>query len=140
MNRKSLALVRENFRGFRFYFNCKVFNVKVQFFLLLLQSIISGKNHLLEKHPKADIGLMEKVLVVKDIKSFMETKDFHKINFFRRFTCKKRSICLIYCFILQKFSQKCSKIIKKSGHQTDLGNQMSPSNNIFPVVFNMAET
>ena len=84
MDRQSLALVRENFHGFSFYFNCKVFNVKIQFFLLLLESIISEKNHLLEKHPKTDIGLMEKVSVVRDIKSFTETKDFHKMNFFRK--------------------------------------------------------
>ena len=32
MDRQSLALVRENFHGFSFYFNCKVFNVKIQFF------------------------------------------------------------------------------------------------------------
>ena len=83
MDRQSLALVRENFHGFSFYFNFKVFNVKTQFFLPFLESIISEKNHLLEKHPKTDIGLMEKVSVVRDIKSFMETKDFHKMNFFR---------------------------------------------------------
>ena len=83
MGRQSLALVRENFQGFSFYFNCKVFNVNIHFFLLLLESIISEKNHLLQKHPKTDIGLMEKASVVRDIKSFMETKDFHKMNFFR---------------------------------------------------------
>ena len=80
MGRQSLALVRENFHGFSFFFNLKIFNVKIQFFLPFLESIISEKNHLLKKHPKADIGLMEKVSVVRDIKSFMETKDFHKMK------------------------------------------------------------
>ena len=125
MDRQSLALVRENFHGFSFYFNFKVFNVKTQFFLPFLESIISEKNHLLEKHPKTDIGVMEKVSVVRDIKSFMETKDFQKMNFFRWFTWKKRNICLIYSFILQKFSQKWSKIVKENGHQQDLRSQMS---------------
>ena len=83
MDRQSLALVRENFHGFSFYFNCKVFNVKIQFFLPLLESITSEKNHLLEKDPKTNIDLMEKVSIVRYIKSFMETKDFHKMNFFR---------------------------------------------------------
>ena len=84
MDRQSLALVRENFHGFSFYFNFKVFNVKIQFFLPFLESIISEKNHLLEKHPpETDIGQMEKASVVRDIKSFMETKDFHKMKFFR---------------------------------------------------------
>ena len=99
--------------------------LKFNFFLPLLESIISEKNHLLEKHPKTDIGVMEKVSVVRDIKSFMETKDFQKMNFFRWFTWKKRNICLIYCFILQKFSQKWSKIVKENGHQKDLRSQMS---------------
>ena len=82
MDRQSLALVRENFHGFSFYFNFKVFNVKTQFFLPLLESIISEKNHLLEKHPKTDIGQMEKISVVRDIKSFMETKDFPQDELF----------------------------------------------------------
>ena len=82
MDRQSLALLRENFHGFSFYFNCKVFNIKIQFFLPLLESIISDKNHLLEKHPETDIGLMEKASVVRDIKSFMKTEDFRKMNFF----------------------------------------------------------
>ena len=80
MGRQSLALVRENFHGFSFFFNLKIFNVKIQFFLPFLESIISEKNHLLKKHPKTDLGLMEKVSVVRDIKSFMETKDFHKMK------------------------------------------------------------
>ena len=74
MDRRSLALVTENFHGFSFYFNFKVFNVKIQFFLPFLKSIISEKNHLLKKHSKTDIGLMEKVSAVRDIKSFMETR------------------------------------------------------------------
>ena len=89
MGRQSLALVRENFHGFSFYFNCKVFNVKTQFFLPFLESIISEKNHLLEKHPKTDIGQMEKVSVVRDIKTFMETNDFHIMNFFPLIHIKK---------------------------------------------------
>ena len=89
MDRQSLALVGENFRRFSFYFNFKVFDVKTQLFLQLLQSTVSEKSHLLEKHPKTDIGQMETVSALADIKSFMEVKDFCKIKFFRLFTCKK---------------------------------------------------
>ena len=78
-----LALVGENFRRFSFYFNFKVFDVKTQFFLQFLQSTVSEKSHLLEKHPKIDIGQMETVSALADMKSFMEVKDFRKMNFFR---------------------------------------------------------
>ena len=37
---------------------------------------------MLEKHPKTDIGQMEKISVVRDIKSFMETKDFPQDELF----------------------------------------------------------
>ena len=76
MNRQSHALVRENFHGLSFYYNFKVCDVKIFFFLQFLESIIPEKNHLLEKQPKTDIGQMEKVSVVTDIKSFIETKTF----------------------------------------------------------------
>ena len=113
MDRKSFALVGENFHGFSFYFNFKVYNVEVQFFLQYrkLESIISEKTHLLKKHPKTDIGQMETVSAVKDIWSFMEVKYFHKINFFRWFTW--RNLCNFYVYILQKLSQKWSKIMNK---------------------------
>ena len=80
MGRQSLELLGENFHGFSFYFNFKTFCIKIQFFLQFLESIISEKNHLLEKHPKTDISQMETVSLVRDIKSFMEVKDFSKIN------------------------------------------------------------
>ena len=85
MDRKSFDLVGENFHAFSFYFNFKVYNIEVQFFLQYrkLESIISEKIHLLKKHPKTDIGQMETVSAVKDIRSFMEVKYFRKINFFR---------------------------------------------------------
>ena len=44
MDRQSLALVRENFHGFSFYFNCKVFNVEIQFF-----SAVSRVHYIWEK-------------------------------------------------------------------------------------------
>ena len=79
------AMVGEYFHGFSFYFNFKVYNVKIQFFLQFskLESIISGKTHLLQKHTKMDIGQMEAVSVVRDIRSFMEVKYFRKVIFFR---------------------------------------------------------
>ena len=83
MDRQSLALVGEDFRGFSFYFNFKVFDIKTQFFLQFLQSTVSETSHLLEKHPKTDIGQMETVSALTDIKSFMEVKEFCKMNFFR---------------------------------------------------------
>ena len=50
--------------------------LKFIFFQQFLESIIPEKNHLLEKQPKTDIGQMEKVSVVRGIKSFIETKSF----------------------------------------------------------------
>ena len=83
MDRQSPTLVGENFCRFSFYFNFKVFDVKTQFFLQFLQSTASEKSHLLEKHPETDIGQMETVSALADIKSFTEVKDFCKMNFFR---------------------------------------------------------
>ena len=77
MSRGDIALVGQNFHGFRFYFNFNVYHVKIQFFLQFLESTISEKTH-----PKTDIGQMETVSVVRDIKRFMEVKDFRKMFFF----------------------------------------------------------
>ena len=75
-----------------FYFNFKVFYVKINFILQFLESIISEKSHLLEKHRETDIGQIEKVSVVRDIKTFMKTNDFHIMNFFPLIHIKKDNI------------------------------------------------
>ena len=56
----------------------------MHFFLQVLESIISEKTNLLEKHPKKDIGQVEKVSVVRDIKSgskrlLQDEKNFRNI-------------------------------------------------------------
>ena len=81
MDRQSFALVRKIFGGFRFYFISKFTMVKFNFFCNA-ESIVSEKTHFLEKHSKTDIGRMETVSVVRDIRCFMEVKDFRKMNFF----------------------------------------------------------
>ena len=70
-------MVGQTFHGFRFYLNFIVYHVKIQFFRQFLESTISEK-----AHPKTDIGQMETVSVVRDIKRFMEVKDFRKMFFF----------------------------------------------------------
>ena len=58
MDGQSFVLVEENFHGYSFYFNFKVYNVKIQFFLQCskLESLLSEKTHLLDRHSKIDNG------------------------------------------------------------------------------------
>ena len=79
-----VALIKEKFQRFSFYFNLKVYNVKIQFFLHCskLEAIIAEETHLLEKHSETDISQMGTVSVVRDKRIFMEIQDFRKMNFF----------------------------------------------------------
>ena len=76
----------------------------MHFFLQVLESIISEKTNLLEKHPKKDIGQVEKVSVVRDIKSFMEVKDF----------CKMKKTFVIFMFDMLLYF---AEIFRKSGQK-----------------------
>ena len=89
IDRQSFVLVGENFHGLSFYFNFKIYHVKISSLLQCrkLESIISEKTHLLQnRYWKNENSISNEGIQEMNTRDFMEGKDFHKMDFFRCYT------------------------------------------------------